>query len=186
MLEDGQDKMKISVPRRSIGDSGRVAEVPNDDNSYGCGCAVIVEVYNGILLSSQGHSTDLLCPWLWSVSYYVSQYGFLGTSNLSNTIFLQPNISGTLLANRINLKIPLNISARFALKNNHLLSDYGTYLDLDFELFRPYGVAWENPNDSQRPFFPQPSHVLGIHHWNNVQPHRDQWEWILPAKDRPS
>ncbi|KAF7507352.1 hypothetical protein GJ744_010669 [Endocarpon pusillum] len=83
------------------------------------------------------------CKWMWAVSKYVSDYGFLGKSTAINTTFYQPNrgLYGTIP--RV-VSPALNISAHFVISREH-------NTDADWYSY-PYGQTWQNPDDDQYTF----------------------------------
>ena len=121
-------------------------------NKYGCGSFYYNNFYydnsfNGTKNIYFGsYTTDIECKWMWAVSKYVSDYGFLGKSTALDTIFHQPNDSKN--TTPVVFSPSLNISAHFAI--SPVLVDWGNQ---EYESnFSPYGRDWKNPDDGQYTF----------------------------------
>ena len=85
------------------------------------------------------------CKWLWAVSKYVSDYGFLPNDTALNTTFHQPRINSA-VTTPVLLSPSLNISAYFAIDPN-------IWYDDDYPWNgRPYGRQWQNPINDEYTF----------------------------------
>lgn len=110
-------------------------------NMYGCNSESRNEKdsQNIIFTSSL---VDANCKWLWAVSRYVYDYGFLGISTTVNTTFHKPNESD--VTTPVTISPSLNISAHFVLSPEIVWSEdiYPWYVI-------PYGQDWRNPGNGQ-------------------------------------
>lgn len=96
------------------------------------------------------HPIDIKCKWLWSVSFYTSQYGFFGLSGSGNTTFYQPN--ETNITTPVILTTPLDISAHFAISKSG--NDSVSQLSDVMWKYYPYGMSWKDPRTGLFAFNP--------------------------------
>lgn len=87
---------------------------------------------------------DLDCKWMWAVSKYVYDWGFLATSNKRNTTFERPD--GSNVTTTILFDPPLNITTNPTTDTNYE-SDY-----LGYWWYYPYGPTWQDPDTKQYPY----------------------------------
>lgn len=118
---------------------------------YGCYPGGMVFNYTGDGELDFFEQINIDCKWLWAISKYVFDWGFLATSANLNTTLHRPDESNK--TSTVSIDPPLNISA-------NLVNDpfYDEYDDLDW-YFIPYGQHWQNPETNDYPFS-QPNPVF--------------------------
>jgi hypothetical protein len=92
------------------------------------------------------HSIDIECKWMWAISKYVSEYGFLGKSTALNTTFYRPDDSN--ITRPVGFSPSLNISAHFMIPPDY---SYRSIVAMNWSSI-PYGQTWQNPDDGQYTF----------------------------------
>lgn len=111
----------------------------------------LIEFYSSTVSPNyylQGTDFGIECKWMWSISKYVFDYGFLAMSTELNTIFYKPSDSSNFTTRRI-FNPPLNVSAHFLLPPT---LDYWVADFADEWSICPFGRTWQNPSNQQFTF----------------------------------
>lgn len=95
--------------------------------------------------AANGNGNNLPCKWMWAVSKYAYDYGFLATSSQKNTTFERPD--ETNITTPIVFDPPLNISVYTM--DAQFDSGYPNY---NGWWFLPYGPSWRDPESNTLPY----------------------------------